>query len=127
MIFYPGTGGHRNPEAEHRCIIVHEQDGNLYLVPICSARGPCDETCLLSANCGWDHIRHDSFVSYHEAKKVSKESTLNRMTGRNADIREGGRVPDRIFSDVVAGILISEETPAFFSRPFKPRMLKSIN
>ena len=111
-------GTHQNPDKRHLCIILNDlpSDGSqqfLY-VPIITARGKFDATCILDAG---DHqfIDHESCVHYARAEVRHVEQLLRR-----------GELCEPLVADVLekvcAGVFKSPH-----SRPFIKKFYNDYN
>jgi hypothetical protein len=127
-LLYPGTGPDDDEGRSHICVVVKDDQmkGDLYLVPVCSYRRPCDETCVIDANSGWRTITKKSFVAYYHPRIVSKKATLHRI--KEADVTFLGPVPQDIYERIFDGIKTSRHVEPWFrnvviGEPPKPTIL----
>lgn len=103
MLLIPGTGPDSDPSRPHLFVILTETDAerNTLLVPVCSARGRFDGSCILSVG-DHDRIIHRSFVAYN-LMNIYSADLLGRRIGRR-DIVKAGVLSAHVFALVCAGI-----------------------
>jgi hypothetical protein len=123
VFLYHGTGpddgfGEQKP---HRCVTVKVTETDIYLIPICSARGYHDKTCELDAKAPGLGLTHKSYVAYWSAKKIPIKGTLSHPICT---------LPSSILTEIVRGVTNSRETPPWFRdviAPPAPRRVLAAN
>jgi hypothetical protein len=114
-LIYPGTGPDHDGGRPHTHIVVKDdvKNGDVYLVPVCSAKPGCDKTCPFERGVPYLGLDRKSFVSYFEGKKVSKTSLVKRVQAR--EIRVGGHVSVPDLDRIKDGIARSPKTEPWFA------------
>ncbi len=125
-IKYPGTGPDHDVRRPHTCIVVKDDqiNGDVYLVPVCSASGQVDSACILDKNTPVLGLTHESYIGYFAAKKVPRKSLAAKLD--KLEITCLGHIPDYVLSRVKDGVSKSLDTEPWFKTAIKPAPKKNV-
>lgn len=102
----PNTGPTKDPSRSHLFVILTNpcSNGNNLIVPVCSATGRHDNTCLIGPG-DHDFFKHLSFVFYAQMSCANGEKIRKEVIEGNFTYM--GVLEEKIFARVCAGVASS--------------------
>lgn len=118
VIVYPGTGPIQDGAKAHNCIILKDdtENGDIYIVPICSFHDGADKTLLLDQQTPALSLKRKSYLAYYAGKKVSRKATFIKI--HSGELKHFGPIPRDLFDKMIAGVRESDETEPWFAKAF---------